>query len=265
MTGDNYFLSEDARENVKNACEILGVDHVWYTPSKKLLYDLYRYSFKKTGFFCPFCMRSTFAGIWRTQLGFDIPLMIRGTSRRTEEHVSNEYFISNINFIENVLEDSPFIKDAAAIMRPIGTFSNPFSIKLPDYVEWNYDEIYSTLRKELKFKEKIPGYEHDGCIVNQIVDYMRYRKFPALVPELLRFSQLVTCGQMTREEAKKAIDEYGFEVKEPGNLDWFLNEMEISRDEFETILSNPLQHMKYMKPRSRVKRRLGALINHYLR
>ena len=265
MTADNCFLSEDSRENIKNACERLRVDHVWYTPNKPFLYDIYSYSFKKTGFFCHFCMRSGGVGMWATQVAFNIPLMIKGTSKRTEEHVSPEYFTDSRDFMENILEDSPFTEEPAAMamLSPPGMFKSPLSIQIADYIDWNYDEIYSTIREELGFKERLPGVEHDGCIVNQVVDYIRYRKFPALVPEMLKLSKLVTCGQMAREEAKKLVAQKALEVGEPENLDWFLNEMHVSRAEFESLLANPLQHMKYFKQRSRIKRRLGALKKRY--
>jgi len=40
---------------------------------------------------------------------------------------------------------------------------------------------------------------------------------------MLRFSKLVTCGQMTKEEAERRVSEERAAVREPSNLNWFLN------------------------------------------
>ena len=96
-------------------------------------------------------------------------------------------------------------------------------------------------------------------MVDNIVHYIRYRKYPALVPEMLRFSKLVTCGQLERNEAERCVAEKRAALKEPSNLDFFLDALEISRSDMENVLSDPNRHVKYLKERSRVVRRLKAL------
>ncbi|MGA2782350.1 MAG: hypothetical protein ABSF13_10590 [Smithella sp.] len=258
-TCDNGFLQETARDNIKHSCDILRVDHVYYTPNKPLLDDLYRYFFLKTGFLCPVCMRAIGVGTMRTQIGFDIPLCIQGTSRRTEEHISDEFFVNSDSFIENILAESHLANESDALLSPVGLFRSPVRINLPDFIEWNYNKIYNTLRTELDFKETLKGAEHDDCQINSIVDYFRYRKWPSLVPGMLRYSKMVTSGQISREAAIKMLPANASEIKEPSNLDWFLKKMNITRDDMETILSERMMHMPYTKTRSRVARRLKAI------
>ncbi len=260
VTWDNGFLSELARENIKNACDILEVDHIYYGMSRPLLMRLYRYFFLNTGFFCPVCMKGIQVAETRAQVAFNIPLSIRGSSRRTEEHISWEFFLDgNPSFIENVLEGSPLEDEAKNLMSTVGLFKSPPMIQLPDYLDWKYDELYDIIKNELKWKAKGEGVEHGDCIVSNIVDYIRQRKFPNLVPEMLRFSKLVTCGQMTREEAERKVAENREKTGLPGNLDAFLQDLNITKEEMDEVLANPKRHMKYLTQRSRVTRRLRAL------
>ncbi|MFX0135335.1 MAG: hypothetical protein ACFFDN_16945, partial [Candidatus Hodarchaeota archaeon] len=233
VTWDNGFLSDHARINIKNACDLLGVDHMYFGLNKQLLMSLYKFFFQKTGFFCPVCMRGIGVTIGRAQIAFNIPLAIRGTSHRTEEHVSSEFFIDgNINFFENVLKGSSLEKKAQVLLTPIGLAFSPSSIKLPDYMEWNYEEVYKTITEELGWRAPKKDAEHADCKLENIVAHIRYKKFPILTPEMLRFSKLVTCGQMTRIEAEQKVAEKKNSIKEPYNMEWFLNSFGINRDDF---------------------------------
>ena len=124
VTWDNGFLSDHARRNIRNACETLSVDHSYYGISRNLLMNLYRHSFLKTGFFCPVCLRGMGVAVERTQTGFEIPLAIKGTSRRTEEHVAREYFVDgSISFVENLFKGTEWERDVYAMLQPSGIFA----------------------------------------------------------------------------------------------------------------------------------------------
>jgi predicted PP-loop superfamily ATPase len=261
VTWDNGFLSDHARQNIAKACDELCVDHIYYGINKDLLMKLYRLFFIKTGFFCPVCLTGMSVAVMRAQTAFKIPLRISGTSRRTEEHVSPLFFLQgDSSFMENVLEGETIKTDASILLEPLGLFSSPPRLKLPDYIDWNYDEIYKTIKSKLGWKSHEEMAEHTDCKVDNIVNYVRYMKFPTLVPDMLRFSKLVTAGQMSREEAEDRVSEIKAKMQEPENLDWFLKTLKITKEEFDNVLSEPLRHMKYMKQRSRVLRRLRYLI-----
>jgi hypothetical protein len=265
VTWDNGFLSEHARKNISNACDALGVDHMYYGINRQLLMRLYRFFFLETGFLCPVCMRGIGVTIGRSQLAFNIPLAIRGTSRRTEEHIAPEFFIpGNLDFLENVLKGSRLEEEASVLLSPVGITSAPPIIQLPDYMEWDYDKIYETITKELGWKAPSANAEHADCKVENIVSYIRYKKFPALIPDMLRFSKLVTCGQMTRREAKQRVAESRRLIKDPDNLEWFLETLGINREEMDKVLEDPLRHLKYLDQHSRVVRRLRALTHRIL-
>ena len=228
--------------------------------------ELYRYFFLKTGFFCPVCMRGIYTAVTRTQLAFNIPLAIRGTSIRTEEYVNPAFFLpDNLSFLENVLQDSPLKERAEVLLTPAGLFFSPPAIKLPDYVDWDYDLIFKTITGELGWTAHEPDAEHGDCEVDNVVHYIRYRKFPALIPEMLRLSKLVTCGQLERTEAEKRVAAKKTSMEEPSNLDFFLNALGITKDEMDGVLAEPTKHIRYMEERSPIIRRLHMIKKHILR
>lgn len=264
VTWDNGFLTDHARMNIKNACTELGVDHVYYGLSKPLLMKLYRYFFLKTGFFCPVCMAGIGVATLRTQLAFDIPLSIRGTSTRTEEYVHPAFFLERLSSLESALDGTSLKQEAEILLTPVGLLSSPLSIKLPDYVDWNYKAIFGTITRELGWTAHSPDAEHGDCAVDNVVHYIRYRKYPEVIPEMLRLSKLVTCGQLDRKEALKMVSEKKTSLREPSNLDFFLNAMNITKDDMDSVLSDPERHIQYIKEGSPALRRLRTLKRRFL-
>ncbi|MBN1449863.1 MAG: hypothetical protein JW963_02525 [Anaerolineales bacterium] len=251
VTWDNGFLTDHARQNIEQAVNVLGVDHMYYGLSPDLLMRLYSLFFLKTGFFCPVCMRGIQATIERAATAFGISLVVKGTSKRTEEYIAPEFFMDgNWRFFNAVLKGEALETEALPLQygsewsRIIVRAFTYSEIELPDYLDWNYDEIYETISSELGWKAPRSDAEHTDCKVDNIVNYFRHRKFPALTLEMLRFSKLVTAGVMTREEALQRIKEVEASA-EPENLEWFLNTLEISREEMETILADPFRHLAF--------------------
>jgi hypothetical protein len=259
VTFDNGFLSDHAKKNIRNACAALQVDHAFFALDRDLMMRLYRYAFLKTGYFCPICLSSMGAMVSRVQKAFGIPLCIKGTARRTEEHVAKEFFVSSNDFAENLFTGSPHEKEAKFLLEPVGIFKSPPAIQLPDFVDWNYDEIYATITEKLGWEAPTRRAEHSDCVVDNIVNWIRFKRFPVLIPEMLRFSKLVTVGQMSREEAEKEVEAQKIHCEEPANLSFFLSALNITPEEFKTALADPLKHLPYLKPQNRVVRRLKAI------
>lgn len=260
VTFDNGFLSDHAKQNISNACDRLGVGHVYFRLDRGFLYKLYRKFFLETGFFCPVCMRGMGVAIGSIQLSFRIPLSLSGTSRRTEEHVDQRFFLDGkLNFLENVLSEVGIDADEQFLLRPIGIFRSPSAIKLPDFLDWDYNKIYHTITTELGWTSPEKNAEHTDCRVDPVVQYIRYRKFPDITPEVLRFSKLVTCGQMTRSEAITQIEKAKKRGGRPHELKLFFDKLGITEKEFEEVLASPMRHLKYLKKRSAVIRRIKVL------
>lgn len=259
VTFDNGFLSEHAKRNITNACTKLGTDHVYFRFDRALIMRLYRIFFLKTGFFCPVCMRGMGVATMRLQEAFRIPLSLSGTSRRTEEHVDTHFFLDgDLNFIENVLREDDLDSEFQVLLRPFGVFRSPARIKLPDFLDWDYRTIYDTITGDLGWTSPEKDAEHTDCAVEPIVQYVRYRKFPAMTPELLRFSKLVTCGQMSKAEARHHVEISSERLTEsPPEIGRFIESLDITKQQFEEVLQEPLRHLKYLSKRHPAVRRIA--------
>ena len=62
-----------------------------------------------------------------------------------------------------------------------------------------------------------------------------------------------------KEDAEKKVSDNLKNLREPDNIDWFMDSIRINKDEFEKILSDPLKHMKYLKTKNPIIRRLKHL------
>lgn len=269
MTWDNGFLSDLARENIKNTADILNVDHLYYRISWPLMQRLYRFFFIKTGMFCPVCMRGIQVTTERAAYAFNIPLTVNGTCLRTEEYVAPEFFNSgSLKFFKEILKNDPLEKEADSLFyrgdlkrilfyylfwwSKIERVIHSAVINLPDYVDWDYETIYRIITDELKWKSKSAEEEHGDCKMSNVVHYLRQRKFPALAPELLRYSKLVTAGILTKEEANRKVRVAQPKESAPQNLECLLQLLDINKETFEEIMRDPLRHMKYIKSPSRI-------------
>jgi hypothetical protein len=265
ITWDNGFLSDHAKKNIANACKILGVDHFYFGLNRDYMMRVYRHFFLNTGFFCPVCLAGMGITIQRVQEAFRIPLSIVGTSKATEEYVNPAYFVEgDIDFMENVLKKNPFEGPVNYFLRQAGLFRSPQMIKLPEYLRWDYNEIFTIIKTELGWTAREEDAEHSDCVVDNIVHYIRYRKYPVLIPEMLRFSKLATCGQMTRSEALRRVNQRREDLTCPENMGYFLASLNIGKQEFEDTLHYPTMHLPYLRKKSRIKRRLGHLKEMFL-
>jgi hypothetical protein len=262
VTYDNGFLTDHARKNIAVACDKLNVDHLFYRHNWSMMKRLYRTFFLKSGFFCPVCMRGISTVIDMAAASAGIPLILNGTCRRTEEHVAPEFFMTgHVDFFNAVIKGDPLEKQT-----PLGFRGDPkrriashllgrttiekylygAAINLPDYIDWDYDEIFSTITRELDWSASHEEREHADCKVEDVVNYIRQRKFPALVPGLTRYSKLVTCGVLDKENAASKVGSFP-QPKEPPELEYFLTALDITREQFEEVVQDKMRHMEYAK------------------
>lgn len=281
VSWDSGFMSDHARANIKRAVDILGVDHMWYSINWPLLKRLYRAFFLQTGLFCPVCMRGISLAISAAARAFDVPVVVGGTSLRTEEHVAPEFFVDGqVDFFASVLdsledralaEEARFMCDRGEVERRLayvlatraGVEATPLdtSINLADYIDWNYDEVFHTITTELGWTAHRPDAEHADCRVETAVQAIRHKKYPALEPELLRYSKLASIGALTKEQARRKVEEVGASFDEDGSVDELLRSLDIPREQFDEVLRDPTRHMKYLAPRGTLRPLVRSVVS----
>ncbi len=260
VTYDNGFLTPHARKNITRALDALGSDHVTVRLGWPLQQALYRHFFLRTGFFCPACMSGIGYAIDTAAASHRVPLVLTGTSQRTEEHVAPEFFVpSSPDFYRAVVEDEP-LRDESPIplsvpwgRRIANKLPLPLRVRFywgttvnaPDYLDWDYDAIFETIRREVGWEAPTADAEHSDCAADPAVNHIRQRKYPAVVPELTRFSKLVTLGRMTKEQARQRVAE-ARTAGEPAAVGTLLQALDVSREQYEAVLADRGRHLPYL-------------------
>jgi predicted subunit of tRNA(5-methylaminomethyl-2-thiouridylate) methyltransferase len=262
-TADNGYLSESAKENIDRSCRKLGVEHVYYRFDPELMNRLYALFVRKTGYPCSACMRAIQTGIYRLADMYKVPLVIQGTSHRTELPLSREMAEhGSLPHVRGVLKDEPmaaeckrFLSDMS-LRRRVGYVlfrlsgrKTPITyafFNLAEYVDWNYDVILDTIRNELDWTSPEET-EHMDCIIHPIQKYIQIRRFPDLDLDKLRYARLIMAGQMTREEAMRKIEKPSEQCSE-SVLNLFLKNIKMSREEFDSYIDMGPRHLQYDSP-----------------
>lgn len=216
---------------------------------------------KKTGWFCSVCMRAIQVSTFEIAEKYRIPLIIKGTSLRTEPPFSREMFqggdpaqISAVLKGESLLQECKRLcSRGASIQRGIGQFlfwlfgqKRLFSyayFNLADYIDWNYNEIYTTIRRELGWTSPSDS-EHMDCLIHPIQKYIHNRRFPGLEMRRLIFARLVMAGFITRQEALRKLEEPDEKCPE-SIMKMFLKNINMTRDEFDHYIDLGPRHLQY--------------------
>lgn len=260
-TFDNGFLSDYAKTNINNACERLGIEHVYYRLNAELMNNLFKVFVQKTGYPCTACMRAIGLGIIKFSELYEIPLIITGTSLRTELPLSREMAEHghNLSYIKNVLKHETLgvnynrLFYDSSFKRKIGYFLfNIFGrkklinfawINLADYIDWNYEQIFKTIKRELKWAAP-ENDEHMDCLIHPIQNYIQIRRFPDLDLDKLRYARLIMAGQITRADALHKL-ELSENRCSKETLNLFLKKIGLTKQEFDDYIDMGPRHLNF--------------------
>ena len=229
FTNNHGIRAEFADENVKKMVDKLKVDHVW--TEEPMFLDLYRYMFTKTGHFCAPCMLGTLNSNLMIAEKYDSPLVIWGSSSRTDAGFPKELNPWNPWYFKKVLKNSDMSKRIkttlfgknyllhSAIDRIL---SKRKLILLPNYIKWDEQAIIKFLQKEYGL---IFHGEHKDCIFTSIAGYLQMKNYPTLDPDVMKYSSWIRNGLMGREEALKLVSD--IDNSPPKELDLFLEKLNL--------------------------------------
>ena len=262
-TADNGYLSKYAKSNIEKTCKKLGVEHVYYCFNTELMNRLYRLFVKKTGYPCSACMRAIAVGIYKLADMYDIPIVIQGTSLKTELPLSREMAEhGRLPHVRAVLKDESIASECKRMLSDLSTRRKVGHVlfrlsgrkrpvtyawfNLADYVDWNYQVILDTIQSELDWKAPDEA-EHMDCLIHPIQKYIQIRRFPDLDLDRLRYARLVMAGQMTREEALRKTENPTEQCPETV-LNLFLENIKMTKEEFDKYIDMGPRHLQYDSP-----------------
>jgi N-acetyl sugar amidotransferase len=263
-TLDIGYLSDYAKNNIERACNRLGVEHIYYRIDPELINRLFELFIKKTGWFCSVCMRAIQASTFEIAEKYRIPLIIKGTSLKTEPPLTREMFQGgDPAHIKSVLKGEPIARECkklcsrgASVQREIGQLLfwlfgqkqlfNYAYFNLADYIDWDYNTIYNTIKRELGWSSPTES-EHMDCIIHPIQTYIHNTRFPDLEMRRLIFARLIMAGFMTREEALRKLEESPGEKCPEAVMNMFLKNINMSKEEFDRYVTLGPRHLQYQR------------------
>jgi hypothetical protein len=262
-TADIGYLSEYAKSNIDKTCRKLGVEHVYYRFNPELINRLFALFVRKTGYPCSVCMRGITVGTYKLAEMYDIPLIISGSSPRTELMGTPEMSEhGRLPHVRGVLKGEPILVECKRMLSDLSMRRKVGHVlfrstgrkrlityawfNLADYMDWNYNIMLDTLQRELDWTAPEET-EHMDCIIHHIQNYIQTRRFPDLCLDRLRFARLIMASQMTREEALQRLEKPTKQCPE-SVLNLFLNNIKMSKDEFDKYIDMGPRHLQYDSP-----------------
>jgi hypothetical protein len=235
-TRDNGLMSEEGKERVKKLVETFKVPHLYYRdPFSAELVGIFM---RKTGNFCAPCELWSFNIHAMLAQEYDIPLVIMGSSSRTDgappKHLNpwDPWYFRNVLKGENYAErlSCSFYAPNYVIRQGLARVLGRRRIVLfPDYLDWNEEQIARLFREKYGIHF---GEEHSDCLVDEVKNYLYSKKCGGSSPKVVKYSLLIRSGRMTREEAIKRINTLENDDKVPG-LEDFLEITGMTREEFD--------------------------------
>ncbi len=252
-------------ENNNRTFKKLGVDVLQFTPNWQVVKKLMLEALKRTGDFCWFCHTGVFAHTMQVAIKYNIPLVIWGESsseyrayRSADEveELNNKLFNEMIN-LSITADDMYEYLGGSVSKRDLAPFAFPpdeelqriraKSIWLGNYIKWNTKENVAAIVRELGWKgqqvEGIPpeyDYEKIECKYQGVRDYCKYIKRGHGRTNHLACIDIRN-GDMDRETGLSLAQKY--DGKRPASLDYFLDILGITEDEFvDTLISNEVKN-----------------------
>lgn len=264
FTNNHGIRADFANENVAKMIDKLGIDHVW--TEEPIFLDLYRYLFTKTGHFCSPCMLGTFNSNLMIAERYDIPLVVWGSSSRTDAGFPKELNPWNPWYFKKVLKSSDLSKRLNStlfgknyLLRHVfdRLLGKRKLITLPNYINWDERTIMKFLQEEYGL---VFHGEHKDCIFTDVAAFLQKIHNPTLNPDVMKYSSWIRNGQMDREEALKLVGET--ENTPPKELDLFLEKLNLTTEEFEA--ASRLSPAPYLKgPRLLIEKARRILRRQY--
>lgn len=250
VTFSHNWFTETGKRNLQRLLETFSVDHIMFTPNRKLINKIASKSIELIGDSCWHCHAGVGAFVIQIALKFDIPFIIWGESI-AEEGCRLSYFES---IKKDVFDEEYFVKVSAKSQvdefvnknisrEELEMFRHPSSdeyqkakiagLHLGDYFFWDEERQVEFIKKEFGWEEdEVEGtykkYKSVECIMPGLHDYTKFikRGFGRATDHATKD---VRAGLLTREEAFSIINEH--DSKRPEILDYFLKETGMKEDD----------------------------------
>jgi N-acetyl sugar amidotransferase len=261
VTFSHNWYSETGWYNLQNSLEQFNVDHIMFTPNRKLVNKLARHSIFGIGDSCWHCHAGVGAFPLQVAVRFNIPLLIWGESIAESSgrasylnpvrKFDREYFTKvsaklrpdqMVRKAEDVGEEwavtakdlEPFNVPSAEDCERVGVFG----IHLGDYIFWDDERQTEFVRDNFGWREtQVEGsfkrYKSAECVMPGVHDLACYLK-RGYGRSTFHASVDVRAGLLSRDEAFELIREH--DAVRPEGLDHYLSITGLTEAEFYAAL-----------------------------
>jgi len=248
VTFSHLFFTDVIKRNQEKVLKQIGADSIDFKPDWKIVRKLMSKSLRRTGDFCWHCHCGIYAYPMQVAVKYEIPLLIWGsTDYGLEKDMGKKRdlnFFQTVNMgirAEEMTDDDISTSDLEPFMYPPDEDLerlNIVGINQADYVKWNVREQVALIKEELGWEEAefIEGsyckYDKIECKYIGVRDYLKFIK-----RDYGRTCQLASVdirdGLMSRDEGLELMEKH--DGKRPDSLTPFLDDIELSEDEFMDI------------------------------
>ena len=231
---DNGFFTAQAKNNMEASTNALNVDFISYKPQVSTMMKAYRTCFLKTGDFCMACNRGITTAIYKTAFEKNIPLILLGYCSKTDS-IPREVEMYDQRLLKDVLKDKMSRQELRPFVFPQLKRLLVPRINLPDYFDWKETENFKSLMTEFIGADYL-GDVHFDCKVAGVANYIKGIKWGFGKREM-KLAVYIRDGIISREEALRQLSQ---KHGEPPELDYWLEKLDLRRDDLEKV-----KHLSY--------------------
>ncbi len=250
---DNGFDSDTSVSNILNICQKLNVDLETNVADWQTFKNITK-SFFLAGVSDP--DTPTDVGIFKTmyQTAFreKIKYVFNGHSFRTEGIEPLDWTYMDGKYIQEIHKkygDADLTKFDNFYISDIIKYKIIAGIKtiLPlNYINYSYDNVEKILKEEVDWNY-YGGHHHESLLTKFVVSSYLPKKFN-IDRRLTSYSAMVRAGLISKNEAKKVLNESPIAEKEEINLqEYILDKLDLSKNEFEAIMKMKNKNFRNFK------------------
>ena len=253
VTFSHNWYTEVGVYNLHRCLEVFNLDHIQFTPARKLVNKLAKKSISAIGDSCWHCHSGVGAFPLQIATKFNIPLLVWGESVSENDgrgrysspkiKFDRDYFTKvSAKLTPNKMVDKNISKkDVQPFQLPSKEEINSkgvFGIHIGDYFFWDDERQVEFIKKEYGWKEtKMEGtykrYKSVECVMSGVHDYLCYLK-RGFGRSTWQAAVDIRNGILSRDEAFNLIDH--FDTEKPGALEYFLKTTGMSENDLIGIM-----------------------------